>query len=188
MDGAARRRPRAVRVAVHRARRAHGDAARGRAARAARRARGTGLRHQRAGHRDALRHALRRPLPAHDDLVAEPPLRHDPGGVVVVALHAERDDGRRGRARAVVLLYQGWSYWVFRQRLSAEDFAPTRNPIDAVRGDARPPTGDGRRAARRPPAPALEPARPRPPGRHGRARAARRPRSSSPRPRSSRAW
>ena len=32
---------------------------------------------QRAGHRDALRHALRRPLPAHDDLVAEPPLRHD---------------------------------------------------------------------------------------------------------------
>jgi cytochrome d ubiquinol oxidase subunit II len=35
----------------------------------------------------------------------------------------------------VVLLYQGWSYWVFRQRLSADDFAPARNPIDAVRGD-----------------------------------------------------
>jgi cytochrome d ubiquinol oxidase subunit II len=35
----------------------------------------------------------------------------------------------------IVLLYQGWSYWVFRQRLSAEDFAPARNPIDAVRGD-----------------------------------------------------
>jgi cytochrome bd ubiquinol oxidase subunit II len=34
----------------------------------------------------------------------------------------------------VVLLYQGWTYWVFRKRLSAEDFAPTRNPIDAVRG------------------------------------------------------
>jgi cytochrome d ubiquinol oxidase subunit II len=39
----------------------------------------------------------------------------------------------------IVLLYQGWSYWVFRQRLSAEDFAPTRNPIDAVRGG---PAGD----------------------------------------------
>ena len=38
----------------------------------------------------------------------------------------------------VVLLYQGWTYWVFRQRLSAEDFAPTRNPIDAVRGDSAP--------------------------------------------------
>ena len=35
----------------------------------------------------------------------------------------------------VVLLYQGWSYWVFRQRLSADDFAPPSNPIDAVRGD-----------------------------------------------------
>jgi len=39
----------------------------------------------------------------------------------------------------VVLLYQGWSYWVFRKRLSAEEFADTRNPIDAVRGD---PAGD----------------------------------------------
>ena len=29
------------------------------------------------------------------------------------------------------------SYWVFLRRLSAEDFAPARNPIDAVRG--RPP-------------------------------------------------
>jgi len=34
----------------------------------------------------------------------------------------------------IVLLYQGWTYWVFRKRLSAEEFAPTRNPIDAVRG------------------------------------------------------
>jgi cytochrome bd ubiquinol oxidase subunit II len=34
----------------------------------------------------------------------------------------------------IVLLYQGWSYWVFRQRVSAEDFTPARNPIDAARG------------------------------------------------------
>ena len=32
----------------------------------------------------------------------------------------------------VVLLYQGWTYWVFRQRVSAEDFGEVR---DAARPD-----------------------------------------------------
>jgi cytochrome bd ubiquinol oxidase subunit II len=38
----------------------------------------------------------------------------------------------------LVLLYQGWSYWVFRKRVSAEDFSPASNPIDAVRGRTAP--------------------------------------------------
>ena len=32
-----------------------------------------------------------------------------------------------------VLLYQGWTYWVFRRRIGAEDFAPGANPLDALR-------------------------------------------------------
>jgi cytochrome d ubiquinol oxidase subunit II len=32
-----------------------------------------------------------------------------------------------------VLLYQGWTYWVFRRRLGAEDFAPGATPLDALR-------------------------------------------------------
>ncbi len=32
----------------------------------------------------------------------------------------------------VVLLYQGWSYWVFRARLGAEDFEGVRNPLDLI--------------------------------------------------------
>lgn len=32
----------------------------------------------------------------------------------------------------VVLLYQGWTYWVFRQRLSAEEFGEVRNPLDLL--------------------------------------------------------
>ena len=35
----------------------------------------------------------------------------------------------------VVLLYQGWTYWVFRRRLSAEDFGDIRTPLDLI--DAR---------------------------------------------------
>jgi cytochrome d ubiquinol oxidase subunit II len=30
----------------------------------------------------------------------------------------------------VVLLYQGWTYWVFRHRIGAEDFGDVRSPID----------------------------------------------------------
>lgn len=32
----------------------------------------------------------------------------------------------------VVLLYQGWTYWVFRQRVSAEDFGDVRSPLDLL--------------------------------------------------------
>jgi cytochrome bd ubiquinol oxidase subunit II len=32
----------------------------------------------------------------------------------------------------VVLLYQAWTYWVFRRRLSAEDFGEVRTPIDLL--------------------------------------------------------
>ena len=32
----------------------------------------------------------------------------------------------------VVLLYQGWTYWVFRQRVSAEDFGDVRTPLDLL--------------------------------------------------------
>ena len=31
-----------------------------------------------------------------------------------------------------VLLYQGWTYWVFRRRIGAEDFAPGATPLDAL--------------------------------------------------------
>ena len=31
-----------------------------------------------------------------------------------------------------VLLYQGWTYWVFRRRVSAEDFGAVRSPIDLL--------------------------------------------------------
>ncbi len=34
----------------------------------------------------------------------------------------------------VVLLYQGWTYWVFRQRLGAEDFGDARTPLDLIEG------------------------------------------------------
>ena len=32
----------------------------------------------------------------------------------------------------VVLLYQGWTYYVFRQRLSADDLSPIKNPIELL--------------------------------------------------------
>jgi cytochrome d ubiquinol oxidase subunit II len=32
----------------------------------------------------------------------------------------------------VVLLYQGWTYWVFRQRVGAEDFGEVRTPMDLI--------------------------------------------------------
>ena len=36
----------------------------------------------------------------------------------------------------VVLLYQSWTYWVFRKRVSPEDFDPElRNPLDVIRAD-----------------------------------------------------
>jgi cytochrome d ubiquinol oxidase subunit II len=39
----------------------------------------------------------------------------------------------------VVLVYQGWTYWVFRARLGREDFAETRGPLDVL---ARSPLGN----------------------------------------------
>ena len=36
----------------------------------------------------------------------------------------------------VVLMYQSWTYWVFRKRVSPEDFDPElRNPLDVIRHD-----------------------------------------------------
>ena len=34
----------------------------------------------------------------------------------------------------VVLLYQGWTYWVFRRRISPEDFGDVRTPLDLLPG------------------------------------------------------
>ena len=41
-----------------------------------------------------------------------------------------------------VLLYQGWTYWVFRRRVSAEDFGAVRSPMDLL-SDARPEADGG---------------------------------------------
>ena len=40
----------------------------------------------------------------------------------------------------LVLLYQGWTYWVFRARLGAEDFEGVHGPIDLLerRAEGRP--------------------------------------------------
>ena len=36
----------------------------------------------------------------------------------------------------VVLMYEAWSYWVFRKRVSPEEFDPElRNPLDVIRKD-----------------------------------------------------
>ncbi len=40
----------------------------------------------------------------------------------------------------VVLLYQGWTYWVFRKRISADDFGEVKSPLDLLGGDG---SGDG---------------------------------------------
>jgi cytochrome d ubiquinol oxidase subunit II len=37
----------------------------------------------------------------------------------------------------VVLLYQGWTYWVFRRRVSAADFGAVRSPLDLLDKDKR---------------------------------------------------
>jgi cytochrome d ubiquinol oxidase subunit II len=42
----------------------------------------------------------------------------------------------------VVLLYQGWTYWVFRKRVSAEDFGEVSSPLDLLERSKREP-GDG---------------------------------------------
>jgi cytochrome d ubiquinol oxidase subunit II len=43
----------------------------------------------------------------------------------------------------VVLLYQGWSYWVFRHRVGAEDFGEVRTPLDLVDRRREAPSGGG---------------------------------------------
>jgi cytochrome d ubiquinol oxidase subunit II len=48
----------------------------------------------------------------------------------------------------VVLLYQGWTYWVFRHRLGADDFGEARTPLDLldrgrVESDGGEPAGTG---------------------------------------------
>jgi cytochrome d ubiquinol oxidase subunit II len=48
----------------------------------------------------------------------------------------------------VVLVYQGWTYWVFRQRVSAEDFGEVRTPLDLIDKARRENAGE------RPPEPA----------------------------------
>jgi cytochrome bd ubiquinol oxidase subunit II len=42
-----------------------------------------------------------------------------------------------------VLLYQGWTYWVFRHRVSAEDFGAVRSPVDLLPGAPREHGGGG---------------------------------------------
>jgi cytochrome d ubiquinol oxidase subunit II len=47
----------------------------------------------------------------------------------------------------VVLLYQGWTYWVFRKRISAEDFGDVHSPLDLLperKDDELEPAGPGR--------------------------------------------
>jgi cytochrome d ubiquinol oxidase subunit II len=41
----------------------------------------------------------------------------------------------------LVLLYQGWTYWVFRHRVSAEGFGAVRSPIDLLPGSPDEPGG-----------------------------------------------
>jgi cytochrome bd ubiquinol oxidase subunit II len=45
----------------------------------------------------------------------------------------------------VVLLYQAWTYWVFRHRISAEGFGAVRSPIDLLPGSGE--ASDGGRSA-----------------------------------------
>ena len=45
----------------------------------------------------------------------------------------------------LVLLYQGWTYWVFRARIGAEDFGEVKSPLDLDRPEV---TGQGRAARR----------------------------------------
>ena len=46
----------------------------------------------------------------------------------------------------VVLIYQGWTYYVFRHRVGRDDLAPLRSPIDLLsgkgEGSAGAPSGD----------------------------------------------
>ncbi len=43
----------------------------------------------------------------------------------------------------VVLLYQGWTYYVFRHRVGRDEMAPLKSPIELLAGDgARAPSGD----------------------------------------------
>jgi cytochrome d ubiquinol oxidase subunit II len=49
-----------------------------------------------------------------------------------------------------VLLYQGWTYWVFRHRVSAEDFGEVRSPLDLLPGPGQEHGVGARRRLRRP--------------------------------------
>jgi len=46
----------------------------------------------------------------------------------------------------LVLLYQGWTYWVFRHRVGAEDFGDVRTPLDLLDRHARAEASDEPRA------------------------------------------
>jgi cytochrome d ubiquinol oxidase subunit II len=46
-----------------------------------------------------------------------------------------------------VLVYQSWTYWVFRKRVSGEDFGPVRSPIDLLPGDPQEQGGGGHAGA-----------------------------------------
>jgi hypothetical protein len=41
----------------------------------------------------------------------------------------------------VVLLYQGWTYYVFRHRVGRDDLGPIKSPIDLLSGGADGPAG-----------------------------------------------
>ncbi|MCO5316699.1 MAG: cytochrome d ubiquinol oxidase subunit II [Solirubrobacterales bacterium] len=51
----------------------------------------------------------------------------------------------------VVLLYQAWTYWVFRQRVGAEDFDGVKTPLDLLDKKKREADGDGGKPADSPP-------------------------------------
>ena len=57
---------------------------------------------------------------------------------VPLRLHETDVDGdfalreRYGLLVPVVLIYQAWTYWVFRHRLSAEGFGDVKSPIDLL--------------------------------------------------------
>jgi cytochrome bd ubiquinol oxidase subunit II len=58
----------------------------------------------------------------------------------------------------VVLLYQAWTYWVFRQRVSAADFGDVHSPLDLLPKPSGDGDGTGARGSRKPDE--LEPAGP----------------------------
>ena len=85
--------------------------------------------------RRAVRDPVRRAVPERH-AVERPGLRPDDRRHVVVHYTLDGDDVVAAILVPVVLMYQAWTYWVFRKRVSPEDFDPElRNPLDVIRAD-----------------------------------------------------